>query len=59
MSEEKTASQVRFMEELLKTMEMALCDKDIKALEGLFQHGASMARRFIDGKEGPLDPTWK
>jgi hypothetical protein len=59
MSEAETPSQVRFMQELLKTMEMALNDKDIKGLNGLFEHGASMTRRFIDGNEGPLDPIWK
>lgn len=59
MSETKLPSQVRFLQELLKTMEMALNEKDIKGLDGLFQHGASMTRRFIDGKEGPLDPVWK
>ena len=59
MSEAETPSQVRFMQELLKTMEMALNDKDIAALEGLFRHGASMARKFIEGQDVPLDPAWK
>lgn len=59
MSEPEIPSQVRFLQELLSTMEMTLNDKDIKGLNALFEHGASMTRRIIDGQEGPLDPVWK
>lgn len=55
----KKETQARFFEQLLQTLQMTLNDRDLKSLESLFQHGASMSRRVLDGKEGPIDPSWK
>lgn len=51
-----TDSQAQFMEHLLRTLEASFLSKDLQAMEGLFRHGASMARRILDGKEEPLNP---
>lgn len=48
------ATQVLFMEQLLKTLHMTLDGRDIQGMEIVFAQGASMARRIIEGKEGPL-----
>lgn len=46
-------SQYKFMQLLLQTLNQSLDAKDLPAMEKLFHQGASMARRMLEGKEGP------
>lgn len=58
MTEQTPNTQAVALELIIRGLEQSLKERDLESLQGLFNQGAAMTRRLLDGAEGPLHADW-